>query len=57
MTASRKMLLETIVGHLDLLEMAYPRKASSPLARKAKRYVKMSLRRSDAHPRREHEQE
>ena len=31
MTASRKMLLETIVGHLDLLEMNYPRKASSPL--------------------------
>jgi len=48
MTASRKMLLETLVGHMELLESAYPRKASSPLARKARRYVKMSLRRHDA---------
>jgi hypothetical protein len=47
MTASRKMLLETLVGHMELLESTYPRKASSPLARKARRYVKMSLRRQD----------
>lgn len=45
MTTSRKMLLETIIGHLDLLETAHPRRASSPLARKTKRYVRMSLRR------------
>ena len=47
MTASRKMLLETLVGHMELLESAYPRKASSPLARRARRYVKMNLRRHD----------
>ena len=47
MTASRKMLLETLVGHMELLESTYPRKACSPLARKARRYVKMSLRRQD----------
>lgn len=45
MSTSRKMLLETLVGHMELLESTYPRKASSPLARKARRYVKMSLRR------------
>ena len=45
MSASRKMLLETLIGHLDLLESTYPRRASSNLARKTRRYVKMSLRR------------
>jgi len=45
MSASRKMLLETLIGHLDLLESAYPRRASSQLARKTRRFVKMSLRR------------
>ena len=48
MTAGRKMLLETLVGHMELLESAYPRKASSPLARKTRRYVKLSLRRVEA---------
>jgi hypothetical protein len=45
MSIGRKMLLETLIGHLDLLESAHPRRASSPLARKTRRYVKMSLRR------------
>ena len=45
MTVSRKMLLETLIGHLDLLESAHPRRASSTLARKTRRYVRMSLRR------------
>jgi hypothetical protein len=45
MTTGRKLLLETLIGHLDLLESAHPRRASSELARKTRRYVKMSLRR------------
>jgi len=52
MTATRKMLLETLVGHMELLESAHPRKASSPTARKARRYVKWSLRHLDSHPKR-----
>ncbi|HEX4794010.1 MAG TPA: hypothetical protein VH370_09470 [Humisphaera sp.] len=52
MTATRKMLLETLVGHMELLESAHPRKAHTALARRARRYVKWSLRHSEAHPKR-----
>jgi hypothetical protein len=47
MSSGRKMLLESLAGHLALLESAYPRKASSLVARKARRYVRLSLRKCE----------
>lgn len=53
MTAARHRLLETLSGHLSLLNKAYPRKAASPVARKARRYVR-SLLREDCQMQRKH---
>lgn len=39
----RQMLLQSILGHLALLEEKHPRKAATPVARRAKRYVTHSL--------------
>jgi hypothetical protein len=33
------LLLQSVLGHLALLEQKYPKKAASPVARKAKRYI------------------
>ncbi len=35
----RKLLLETLQGHLALLEAKHPRKAASPVAKRTKRYL------------------
>jgi hypothetical protein len=53
MTPGRKMLLQTLAGHLALLESANPRKASSPLAKRTQRYVKACLRRHEGGSRRQ----
>lgn len=52
MTQARKMLMETLVGHYSLLEAAYPRKASTALARKTHRYARNTLRKCETHGRR-----
>ncbi|HSZ57050.1 MAG TPA: hypothetical protein VK797_15390 [Tepidisphaeraceae bacterium] len=39
------LLLQSVLGHLALLEQKYPKKAASPVARRAKRYIER-LRRS-----------
>ena len=44
MSIGRKLLLESLVGHFALLEAAYPRKASTPVARRARRYAKQTLK-------------
>jgi hypothetical protein len=44
MTAARHRLLETLSGHLSLLGKRHPQKAASPVARKARRYVRALLR-------------
>jgi len=44
MTAARHMLLESLSGHLSLLGKVYPRKAATPVAKKARRYVLAILR-------------
>ena len=44
MTASRKMLLETLAGHFAWLKDAHPQAARSPAARRAGRYVRQRLR-------------
>jgi hypothetical protein len=44
MTNARKMLMETLAGHLSLLQTTYPRKANSIVAKRAKQCVTHSLR-------------
>jgi hypothetical protein len=44
LTDERRMLLETLAGHLELLKTNHPRKAASNTARKVQRYVAQSLR-------------
>jgi hypothetical protein len=36
---NRMLLLQSVLGHLALLEQKYPKKAASPIARRAKRYI------------------
>ena len=40
---SRNLLLQSVLGHLALLAEKHPKKAASPVAKRAKRYVKMTL--------------
>jgi hypothetical protein len=40
----RMLLLQTLLGHLTLLEQKYPKKAASPVARRAKRYIERARR-------------
>ncbi len=36
---SRKLLLQSVMGHLSLLERKHPKKAASPIARRTKKYI------------------
>jgi hypothetical protein len=40
----RHLLMQTILGHLALLAEQHPRKAASPVARRAKVWAQASLR-------------
>ena len=40
----RHLLLQSVLGHLALLAEKHPRKAASPVARRAKLLVEASLR-------------
>ena len=44
MTDGRRMLLESLSGHLALLKAAHPRKAATTTAKRAQRAVALSLR-------------
>jgi hypothetical protein len=44
MTLGRKQLIESLKGHLALLEKVSPKKAASPVARRTHRYVRSALR-------------
>ncbi len=44
MTPARKMLLESLSGHLALLAATHPKKAATPVARRAALHVRQSLR-------------
>jgi hypothetical protein len=44
LTDGRRMLLETLAGHLELLKHNHPRKAATPAARQVQRFVAQSLR-------------
>lgn len=36
---NRMLLLQSVMGHLALLEQKYPKKAASPVAQRAKKYI------------------
>jgi hypothetical protein len=44
MSSRNMLLLQSIQGHLELLAQKHPKKAASPVARKAKQYVQSCLR-------------
>ena len=44
MSDGRRMLLETLAGHLALLKEAHPRKAATQTAKRVERAVVLSLR-------------
>jgi hypothetical protein len=44
MTTQQRLLLETLAGHFAWLRSAHPRKAATPLVRRADRAVRASLR-------------
>ena len=45
---SRSLLLQSVIGHLALLEQKHPKKAASAVAKKTKRYIAQQLRRKAA---------
>ena len=40
----QRLFLETLAGHLALLEATHPRKAASQTSKRAKRYIESHLR-------------
>jgi hypothetical protein len=44
MTHRRKLLLETLQGHIALLEHTHPRKAATRVARRVRHLCELSLR-------------
>ncbi|MGB7159073.1 MAG: hypothetical protein WBD40_13475 [Tepidisphaeraceae bacterium] len=44
---SRSLLLQSVIGHLALLEQKHPKKAASRVAKRTKRYI-AQLRRKAA---------
>jgi hypothetical protein len=36
---SRRLLLQSVMGHLSLLEQKHPRKAASPIAVRTRKYL------------------
>lgn len=40
---SRNLLLQSVLGHLALLAEKHPKKAASPVAKRAKRYARLTL--------------
>ena len=40
---SRLMLMQSILGHMDLLAEKYPKKAASPVTLRAKKAVRLTL--------------
>ena len=44
MTTRNEMLLQSVLGHLALLAEKYPKKAATPVARKAKMSIEQALK-------------
>jgi len=51
MTIGHRLLLETLAGHIALLETTYPRKAKSAATRRAKQCIMSRLRHCTSRPR------
>ena len=47
---SRQLLLQSVLGHLALLAEKHPKKAASPVAKRAKRYARLTLTRPQSKP-------
>lgn len=47
---SRHLLLQSLLGHLALLAEKHPKKAASPVAKKAKQYARMTLTQQQQRP-------
>ncbi len=45
---SRSLLLQSVIGHLALLEQKHPKKAASVVAKRTKKYIAQQLRRKAA---------
>lgn len=43
---SRSLLLQSVIGHLALLQQKHPKKAASPIARKTRRYIQQLRRKA-----------
>jgi hypothetical protein len=50
-TQGHRLLLETLAGHIALLESAYPRKAKLAATRRAKQCIQSRLRHCTSRPR------
>jgi hypothetical protein len=50
MPPAEKLLLETLAGHFAWLEEAHPRKAVSPVAKRAREAVLLRLRGNEPKP-------
>jgi hypothetical protein len=44
MTTAQRLLLETLAGHMALLQTTHPRKANTITAKRARLYVQAKLR-------------
>ena len=44
MTTAQRLLLETLAGHMALLQTTHPRKANTLTAKRARLYVRARLR-------------
>ena len=40
---SRNLLMQSVLGHLALLAEKHPKKAASPVAKRARQYAKLTL--------------
>ncbi len=47
---SRRLLMQSVLGHLALLAEKHPKKAASVIARRAKRYAQLQLTARQAKP-------
>ena len=47
---SRHLLLQSVLGHLALLAEQHPRKAATKVAKRARRYVKLTLTQQQTKP-------
>jgi hypothetical protein len=47
MSPARKMLMETLAGHMALLRETHPKKAAMPVTKKARQCVTLSLRQAE----------